>query len=64
MPATSSRADPSVVAGASPVPAMTPTPLPEEKRLFRLRVREWGNRFATRLKTNVQWMKHFLHGGK
>jgi len=64
MPAPSSRADPSAVAGVSPNPAVTPAPNREEKRLFRVRAREWGNQFALRLKTNVQWMKQFLHGGK
>lgn len=66
MPATSRRVDPSAVAGVSPDPAAntTPIPAPEEKRLFRLRAREWGNRFAVRLKTNIKWMKRFLHEGK
>ncbi len=66
MPATSRRADPSAIAGVSPNSAAntTPTTEREEKRLFRLRAREWGNRFAVRLKTNIKWMKRFLHGGK
>ncbi len=66
MPATPSRADPNTVASVSPNPAVntTPTPHREENRLFRLRLREWGNQFAVRLRTNIQWMKQFLHGGK
>jgi len=64
MHATSSRVDPNAVAGVSPDSAANTTPAPEreEKRLFRLRAREWGSRFAVRLKTNIQWMKRFLHG--
>ena len=66
MPATSRRADPSAVVSISPDSAANTTPATErgERRLFRLRAREWGNRFAVRLKTNIQWMKQFLHGGK
>ena len=66
MPATPSRADPSTVSSISPNPTVNTTPAPhrQEYRLFRLRLREWGNHFAVRLKTNVEWMKQFLHGGK
>ena len=66
MHATSSRADQSAVANRTPSPAVdaAPTPEREEERRFRLRAREWGNRFAARLKTNIQWMKQFLHRRK
>ncbi len=64
MPETSSRNDPSVVAGASPnLASTTPTPDPQEKRLSSLLdMAWWGKQFAVRLKANARWMKQFLHG--
>jgi hypothetical protein len=42
-----------------------PTPPPDERRRFpRLPVAEASRQFASRLKTNARWMKHFLHGDK
>lgn len=32
--------------------------------MFSLRIGERAKQFALRLKTNAQWMKQFLHGGK
>ena len=64
MPATSSRADPSVVADVFSDSAVSAAPLSdrEQKRWLRLRVWLWGKQFAVRLKSNALWMKQFLHG--
>lgn len=66
MPAISSRADPSAVADVSPSPAVNTTPTPNrvERRLFSRTVGDSLTRFAVALKTNAQWIKQFLHGGK
>ena len=66
MRAISSRADPGAVADVSPDPAVNTTPAPNrvERRLFRRRVGDTLTRFAVGLKTNAQWIKHFLHGGR
>jgi hypothetical protein len=42
----------------------TLTPVQEKNRLSRLRLAEWTNRFAARLKANALWTKLFLHGSK
>jgi len=66
MPAPSSRVDPRAIARVSPGPAAGTAPAPnrEDTRLSRLRITDWGTQFALRLRTNVKWMKKFLHGGK
>lgn len=66
MPVISSRAEPSAVAEVSPNPAVNTTPTPNrvERRLFRRTVGDRLTRFAVGLKSNAQWIKQFLHGGK
>lgn len=56
MPAIPSRTDMSAVANAStnPAPKYT-TPAPDRERI---------KRFAVSLKTNIRWIKQFLHGSK
>ena len=50
-----SRAAASAVARITPDPALKTTPTP---------ILEREKQFTVRLKTNAQWMKEFLHGGK
>ena len=66
MPDHSSRAVSSPAAGLSAASPGNTTPVSalEQKRLFRLRIRERTAQFAARLKTNLKWMKKFLHGSQ
>lgn len=57
MPTISRRIDPSAAADTSPNPAVNTTPT-------RNREVEWVKQFPLRLRTTVEWMKRFLHGGK